>query len=175
MNINLNNYESIFLMYVDNELSIAERLFVERFIQEYPYLKEELAVLQEMVLPVEEDIVFDKNNLYRFAAFGNLEVSMLLHLDEELDEKNKMLLLQQIESDNTAKESWDLLQKTKLDITEHIIFPDKTTLYRSEGGKIIVGRFAKWAVAAALIAAGFYVQCSQPRGIRYCADGHAKR
>lgn len=160
MNINLNNYESIFLMYVDNELSIAERLFVERFIQEYPYLKEELAVLQEMVLPVEEDIVFDKNNLYRFAAFGNLEVSMLLHLDEELDEKNKMLLLQQIESDNTAKESWDLLQKTKLDITEHIIFPDKTTLYRSEGGKIIVGRFAKWAVAAALIAAGFYVGIS---------------
>lgn len=160
MNINLNNYESIFLMYVDNELSIAERLFVERFIQEYPYLKEELAVLQEMVLPVEEDIVFDKNNLYRFAAFGNLEESMLLHLDAELDENNKMLLLQQIESDNTAKESWDLLQKTKLDITEHIIFPDKTTLYRSEGGKIIVGRFAKWVVAAALIAAGFYVGIS---------------
>ena len=160
MNINLNNYESIFLMYVDNELSIAERLFVERFIQEYPYLKEELAVLQEMVLPVEEDIVFDKNNLYRFAAFGNLEESMLLHLDAELDEKNKMLLLQQIESDNTAKESWELLQKTKLDITEHIIFPDKTTLYRSEGGKIIVGRFAKWAVAAALIAAGFYIGIS---------------
>jgi hypothetical protein len=147
-------------MYVDNELSIAERLFVERFIQEYPYLKEELAVLQEMVLPVEEDIVFDKNNLYRFAAFGNLEESMLLHLDAELDENNKMLLLQQIESDNTAKESWDLLQKTKLDITEHIIFPDKTTLYRSEGGKIIVGRFAKWVVAAALIAAGFYVGIS---------------
>lgn len=160
MNINLNNYESIFLMYVDNELSIAERLFVERFIQEYPYLKEELAVLQEMVLPVEEDIVFDKNNLYRFAAFGNLEESMLLHLDAELDENNKMLLLQQIESDNTAKESWDLLQKTKLDITEHINFPDKTTLYRSEGGKIIIGRFAKWAVAAALIAAGFYVGIS---------------
>ncbi len=160
MNINLNNYESIFLMYVDNELSIAERLFVERFIQEYPYLKEELAVLQEMVLPVEEDIVFDKNNLYRFAAFGNLEESMLLHLDAELDENNKMLLLQQIESDNTAKESWDLLQKTKLDITEHINFPDKTTLYRSEGGKIIIGRFAKWAVAAALIAAGLYVGIS---------------
>ena len=33
-------------------------------------------------------------------------------------------------------------------------------MYRSEGGKIIVGRFAKWAVAAALIAAGFYVGIS---------------
>lgn len=174
MNINLNNYESIFLMYVDNELSIAERLFVERFIQEYPYLKEELAVLQEMVLPVEEDIVFDKNNLYRFAAFGNLEESMLLHLDAELDEKNKMLLLQQIESDNTAKESWELLQKTKLDITEHIIFPDKTTLYRSEGGKIIVGRFAKWAVAAALIAAGFYIGISVIKNQEKISQGISK-
>jgi hypothetical protein len=147
-------------MYVDHELSASEKLLVERFVHQYPYLKAELELLQEMVLPAEDVIGFDKNNLYRSAVGENLEESMLLYLDNELEGSAKVKLLQQIESDKEIKKSWVQLQKTKLDATAPIYFSDKTILYKSKPGRVLIGRFTKWSVAAALIAAGFFIGLS---------------
>ena len=148
-------------MYVDNELSAAEKLLVDAFILEYPYLNGELALLKEMVLPA-DDIIFDKQQLYRTAATEqNLEEAMLLHLDNELEGAAKDRLLLQMQSDKKLQANWALLNKTKLNATDTISFPDKSILYRKEGaGRLITGRFVRLAVAAALIGAGFFVGIS---------------
>lgn len=67
MNINTQNYESYFLLYVDNALSDAERVAVEKFIQENPAYKNTFDLLVQTVLPKEFIVFEDKALLYRHA------------------------------------------------------------------------------------------------------------
>jgi len=158
MDINQNNYESFFLLYVDNELSAAERLCVEAFIQEHPLLAAELEIFKAMVLPAEETRMADKNMLYRSAAMEqNMQEAMLLKLDNELSAEGSKELMGKIGNDESIRVGWELLKKTKLDANDRISFPHKQSLYRREKPSAVVyGRFTRWAVAAALIAAGFF-------------------
>ncbi len=65
MKINNQNYESYFLLYVDNELSTAEQKEVELFIQKNPAYAKELNSIKLAVLEAEEIIFEDKVTLYR--------------------------------------------------------------------------------------------------------------
>jgi hypothetical protein len=148
-------------MYVDNELSAADRLLVESFVNNFPYLKEELDLLKEMVLPANEAVVFEKTNLYRSAVTDNhLQETMLLHMDNELAEPVKHSFLQQLQTNKSLAENWALLQRTKLDAGEIISFPDKSILYKKAEGRLVRIRLVRWAVAAAFIAAGFFAGIS---------------
>jgi hypothetical protein len=161
MNINLNNYESFFLMYVDNELSAADKLLVEAFVKDFPYLNEELDLLKKMILPANEAVVFEKKNLYRSAVTDNhLQETMLLHLDDELAEPVKHSFLQQLQTNKPLAQNWALLQRTKLDAGEIISFPGKSILYRKEEGRLVRMNWVRWAVAAVFIAAAFFTGIS---------------
>jgi len=164
MNINLHNYETFFLMYVDNELLAAEREMVEAFVGMYPYLREELELLQDTVLQMEDDMIIDKTSLLKSAA---VEEWMLLHVDNELTGDAKDKLLQLIQSNESLQKDWKLLQQTKLDSQEVCVFEDKALLYRKEKSKLIRFAYVRWAAAAALIAAGFFVgvnMLNKPKG-----------
>lgn len=164
MIINLHNYETFFLMYVDNELLAAEREIVEAFVGMYPYLREELELLQDTVLQMEDDMTIDKTSLLKSAA---VEDWMLLHVDNELTGDAKDKLLQQIQSNESLQKNWKLLQQTKLDSQEVCVFEDKALLYRKEKSKLIRFAYVRWAAAAALIAAGFFVgvnMLNKPKG-----------
>ncbi|MBC7949915.1 MAG: hypothetical protein H7Y42_18670 [Chitinophagaceae bacterium] len=63
--IDLSNYESKFLSYIDNELPEAERREVENFVSVHPSLKGELDWLQRSKLQPESIVFPDKNSLYR--------------------------------------------------------------------------------------------------------------
>lgn len=156
MNINLDNYESYFLLYVDNELSATEKAGVDAFIEEHPYLGEELKLLQGLVLPGEDIVSLDKNSLYRSSGLEeNMQEAMLLKLDNELPESSSQELKKNIEADEALQQNWAKLLKTRLP-AEAIVFADKKSLYKREPATIISFRFVKWAVAAALVAAGFF-------------------
>jgi hypothetical protein len=151
-------------MYVDNELLAAEREMVEAFVGMYPYLREELELLQDTVLQMEDDMIIDKTSLLKSAA---VEEWMLLHVDNELTGDAKDKLLQLIQSNESLQKDWKLLQKTKLDSQEVCVFEDKALLYRKEKSKLIRFAYVRWAAAAALIAAGFFVgvnMLNKPKG-----------
>src|SRR5256714_11727977 len=63
------NYESFFLLYVDEELNAEERRAVEAFAEKHPSLQEELAILMQTRIEAEASVVFpDKQLLYTLAG-----------------------------------------------------------------------------------------------------------
>ena len=119
MNINQHNYEEIFLLYVDGELSAADKQAVEQFVQGNPDLADELETLQQIKLP--QDAVFfeDKDLLYRDEAAGisltNYEERFLLYVDNELsagaNEQVETFVLQH----PALQEGFTLLKQTRLE------------------------------------------------------------
>ena len=161
MNINLHNYETFFLLYIDNELSAAEKNDVEEFVLQYHELQQELKLLKESVLPLDEIIFAHKGSLHKQESINEtMQEKLLLHLHNELEDQEKEQLAILFQTDKALQAEWNLLQKTTLDQAEIIPFPDKATLYRHEKARLITGSFMRWVVAAALIAAGFFVGIS---------------
>ena len=161
MNINLHNYETFFLLYVDNELSAAAKSDVHAFVKQYPYLQQELDQLKDAVLPLDKIIFAQKSLLQKPESIEEtLQEKLLLHLDNELADEEKEQLEFLLDTDKRLQIEWTLLQKTTLDAGEKLYFPDKTILYKYEKVRWITGRFIRLAVAATLIGAGFFVGIS---------------
>jgi hypothetical protein len=104
-----------------------------------------------------------------------LQENLLLHLDNELAGDQKQHLESLLLKDDKLQEEWALLKRTKLDAAELLAFPDKTILYRHESGRLVIGRFARWAVAAALIGAGIFVGMNLVNEDKGTAPGIAKK
>lgn len=91
MIVNIHNYETYFLLYIDNELSAPEKAAVELFIQQNPSFQNELALLQNAKLDInenvigentEEKIIFeDKLSLYQISES---DTACLLYLEHEM-------------------------------------------------------------------------------------------
>ena len=153
MNINRHNYETFFLLYVDKELSAAERKAVEVFVQENPDLQIELALLQDTVMSA-DDIVLDKKDwLYMEEEITALQENLLLYADEELNGADKKTIEAVLATDKTAQTEWAVLQQTKLQPDMAVVFADKQSLYRKEPARVLA--FTWWRVAAAAVLLGF--------------------
>ncbi len=63
MELTRKTYEEYFLLYVDNELSAAERHGVERFIHDNPDLAQELDALKTAVLTLPEEVRFENKDI----------------------------------------------------------------------------------------------------------------
>ncbi|MBK5273275.1 MAG: hypothetical protein JJE22_19910, partial [Bacteroidia bacterium] len=155
MNINRNNYEEYFILYMDNELGNDDRHQVEDFVQKHPDLKEELELLTQYKLVPDTSIVFNKKEelLMHDDASAltseNYEEWLVLYLDNELTDEQKRTVDQFIAAHPSAKEELALLQRTQLQ-SETIIFPNKETLYRRTADRPVVA-MRWWKVAAAVL------------------------
>jgi hypothetical protein len=71
--INKNNYEEVFVLYHDNELSEKEKLETESFLTQHPELKSEFELIGKAKLSPETSIVYpDKKELYRKEKSGKV-------------------------------------------------------------------------------------------------------
>jgi len=152
MNINRNNYEAFFLLYVDNELPAAERKAVETFVQENPDLQTELLTLQQTMLPPVA-FTFDKSSLLKAESTTALQEKLILLGDKELDKHTIAELHQLMNADAAAADEWHLLQQTRLVPDLSVVFPGKQSLYRKETGRVAGMKW--WRIAAAAVLLGF--------------------
>jgi hypothetical protein len=156
MNINRNNYEEFFLLYIDNELCVQEKNAVDVFLNENPDLQEEMLMLQQSILIPDEAVFADKQSLLKQQGISDeMQEQLLLMLDKELDKKTTGKLLNLVEKDTAVKKEWEILQQTKLPAAEKIIFEEKAILYKDVGGRVIAVRW--WKIAAAALLIGFGV------------------
>jgi hypothetical protein len=157
MNINRHNYEEFFLLYVDRELSAAERDAVTVFVEENPDLKTELDILMESIAKKESFIFENKNALLRKDSITVLQHQLLLYLDKELSAKEAVELEKLMATDAGTTKEFVLLEQTKLQVDPSIVFYDKALLYKKEGGKIVYLPWRKIAIAAILLGFGIWI------------------
>lgn len=154
MTINRNNYEEYFLLYIDNELSVAEKNMVDAFVAANPDLQEELVMLQQSVVkPVEIDFPGKEQLIKPEAVDADTQEKLLLLLDNELKGKDKAALLSLIAYNRNVQQEWELLQQTKFSSADSIIFKEKDSLYKKEEAKVVAIKW--WRVAAAAVLIGF--------------------
>jgi len=152
MNITRNNYEEFFLLYVDNELSAAERNAVELFVKGNADLKNELNMLQQTVINADA-VVFDKTSLLK-KEFTALQENLLLYIDDELSVASKLGIDKLLKADSVAGKELALLQQTKLQPDAAVVFADKKILYRKESAKVVGLPWRRIAAAAILLGFG---------------------
>lgn len=137
MNINRYNYEEFFLLYVDNELTKAERLEVEAFVDANPDLREELNILNELKLKPETGIRFNGKELLMKPEAGNglinatnYEEFFVLYVDDELTAAERREVETFAASNPALQQELNLLLQTKVEPEHAIVFPDKSLLYK---------------------------------------------
>ncbi len=153
MSISRHNYETFFLLYVDKELSAAERNAVDVFVQDNPDLKMELNLLQQTIVKADNIVLHKKDWLYKEEEITALQENLLLYADDELNVTDKNAVEALLNTNTTANAEWDVLQLTKLQPDMAVVFEDKQLLYRKEGGRVV--GFKWWRVAAAAVLLGF--------------------
>jgi hypothetical protein len=154
MNINRNNYEEFFLMYVDGELNNHQQQMVEAFVQQNTDLQFELDMLLQTKLVLDEEIVFDKSALYKNETDAinatNAEEKFLLYVDNELNTATKAEVETFVLQHPAFQNNFTALKNTVLPV-ETIVCPDKESLYKKEEKPVVFMWFKRLSVAAAIL------------------------
>jgi len=152
--IHLGNYEEFFILYMDGELSEEQMTAVDQFLVQHPDLQTEFEMLLSTKLP-EENFSFDTSSLTADAM--KMETAgerLLLFIDNELPANEASKLQAELKGNKDLATQFELLQKTRLDASETVVFPDKASLYRKEENRrAIIAPWMRIAAAAAVILA----------------------
>ena len=148
------------MLYVDNELSPADRQAVERFVEAHPDLKEEWELLlQCRIDPAEAPAFPGKELLLQYEDTSlinpdNYESWFLSYIDGELDAPSRRAVIEFV---RLHPEKNIELQRLQLAVNipdPSIVFPDKESLYRRDDKRRIAWLpFARIAAAALVLGA----------------------
>lgn len=161
MKINRNNYEEYFILYADNELKLAERKMVEDFVAIHTDLKEEFDLVLQMKLDPEDQMPFpDKSSLFKPMELQDDQyqpepgqLDMLMYLDNELEEEDRLKFEQKLKTDKKIREEFDIFLNARAEPDFKVVFPDKSLLYRhtEKSAPIIRITWVRVAIAAAVL------------------------
>jgi hypothetical protein len=158
-NINRNNYEEYFLLYVDNELTESDKKAVESFLRQNSDLAEELDMLMHLRLRPDEEILFENKELLHRPEIANTSgISsenytefLLSFVDRELSKEEENMLAEFLKRNPQAKLELDLLLMTKLEPDQSVVFPEKSFLYKTTKVPSKLAGLNWWKVAAAAV------------------------
>ena len=158
MNIDRHNYEEFFLLYIDNELSPAERKAVEEFVAVNTDLQSEFDLMKDTVLQPEPALSYDfKASLMKHESDSSLindsncEEYFILYADDELTADQKTMVEKFVYHHPQHQTNFELLQQVKFTADTSVIFPDKSSLYRKEKEDKVVPVFWFRMMAAAVV------------------------
>ncbi len=160
MQINRHNYEEFFLLYVDKELSAADRKAVDVFVQQNPDLQIELVLLQQTVLKADDIVLNKKDWLYMEEDITALQEDLLLYTDNELSPADKSAMEILLATDKTAGAELKILEQIKFKPDTSVVFPDKQSLYRKEKGRVVGIIWGRVAAAAVLVGISLWTAVS---------------
>lgn len=156
--ITRHNYEEYFILYLDRELDAATSREVEAFAARHPDLQAELDLLLQTRLQPDMDVSFaGKESLLRSGATaeinaGNYEEWFFLYIDNELTPQQRLDVEAWITDKPGYAAELQVLQHTRLQPDNSIVFPDKQSLYRTET-RVRAMFWRRIAIAASLILA----------------------
>ena len=155
--INRNNYESFFLLAVDNELSAQERNILDEFLKNNSDLQEEFNLLQKSIVPLENVIYKNKISLLKSESISaEMEEKILLFIDDEINEEDIDSFKTAMAGDFKIRSEFQILRQTKLLPDTSIIFVNKHLLHKKEERKVIPLGWMKYAAAAIFIGVGIW-------------------
>ncbi len=157
MNINRHNYEEFFLLYVDNELTAAQRKIVDAFMASNPDLQEEFRLIQQTTFSTDAKLDNDFISSLLKPVDEETTISeeqLLLFVDDELKADERLLVEKAVTESPSLQKELQRLQRTLFQPDHSIVFPNKSLLYKeAEPARVFymstVAR--RWAAAAAVI------------------------
>lgn len=153
--IGLHNYEEFFVLYVDDELTAAQKETVDAFVAQHPHLREELDLLLGTKLPAEDVSYAGKKELFSAAMKLNaVDEDLLLYLDNELTAAERKAVEERIAADGDYALLHSLLLRTRLDPAEKILHPAKKELYRHASRVVVFKVWMRMAAAVVVLLSG---------------------
>jgi hypothetical protein len=162
--INRNNYEDWLMLYLDNELTVAERHAVEAFAAGHPDVQEEWEALKETMLtpctppamPGLERLLMPE--MWNEEALTRQQQQLLMMADGELPDEEISRLTREITDNPHLQKEWALIQQSVLAKETPAEMPEKEKLYRqNESSRVIpFGKILRFAAAASIIGFGWF-------------------
>ena len=153
--ITRDNYQEFFLLYVDNELSTADRSMVEEWVAANPDLQEEWeSLLSCRFLPEEETVFHNKQSLLRTTGDikeSNYQDYFLSYIDNQLTDKDRHMVETFITLFPSKRLELEQLHQTVSIPDRTIVFPDKDSLYKNEKHRRVIVFYRLMAGAAAVL------------------------
>lgn len=147
------NYEEIFVLYIDGELSEADMQRVDAFILQHPEFRNEFDLLVNTRLP-QEKLEMDKEGLRAEAMKMNVvDEEIFLLLDDELNANEARVVKKKLAVSSDLQMQFGLLQRAKLSPDDTIVFANKEILYRNEETRRIGFPWMRIAAAVLILAA----------------------
>ena len=138
------NYEEYFLLYVDNELSPAMKLVVERFVAGNPDLREEWETLLQCRVDADLREGFPDKELL-------LQADLLSYVDGELDEDGRRSVEEFVGRYASKAAELQQLMMTVSEPDLSISFPGKESLYRAGRRRVLYMPWIRAGIAAAVL------------------------
>ena len=155
--ITRDNYQEFFLLYVDNELSAADRSMVEEWVTANPDLQDEWeSLLSCRILPEEELVFQDKQSLLRTDGDireNNYTDYFLSYIDDQLNDRDRHMVEAFIGLFPSKRLELEQLRQTVSTPDRTIVFPDKDSLYKNEKHRRVIVFYRLMTGAAAVLLA----------------------
>ncbi|MCF8303222.1 MAG: hypothetical protein K9I94_08110 [Bacteroidales bacterium] len=165
MNITRNNYEIVFIDYLDGKLSSEEEARLHQFLNENPDLKEELDLIKEVQLEPDQKISYPaKEDLKHIEVIpvgrineSNYDEYFVAYLEGDLDYSQERNIRLFLEKNPALQKAFETYENTRLEPDYEIVYPDKRKLKKPV--VVSIRKKLYWAASAAaaiLLMLGFW-------------------